>query len=90
MNNSDDTGELFYQFILNILTLLILFWNLLGKILPTSVEFAESSEVASLREKFCDFSLQIDLYQSTAIHWKIVISYKTSNIYVDCRQTNWL
>ena len=90
MNNSDDTGELFYQFILNILTLLILFWNLLGKILPTSVEFAESSEVASLREKFCHFSLQIDLYQSNAIHWKIVISYKTSNIYVDCRQTNWL
>ena len=89
MNNSDDTGELFYQFILNILTLLILFWNL-SKILRTSVEFAESSEVASLREKFCDFSLQIDLYQSNAIHWKIVISYKTSNIYVDCRQTNWL
>ena len=89
MNNSDDKGELFYQFILNILTLLILFWNL-SKILRTSVEFAESSEVASLREKFCDFSLQIDLYQSNAIHWKIVISYKTSNIYVDCRQTNWL
>ena len=78
MNNSDATGELFYQFILNILTLLILFWNLLWKILPTSVEFfAESSEVASLRKKFCDFSLQIDLYQSNAIGREIVISYFT-------------
>ena len=76
MNNSDDTGgwtllSVHSQYIDSANIVL----EVIRKILPTSVEFAESSELASLKEKFCDFSLQIDLYQSNAIHWKIVISY---------------
>ena len=76
MNNSDDKGgwillSVHSQYIDSANIVL----EVIRKILPTSVEFAESSELASLKEKFCDFSLQIDLYQSNAIHWKIVISY---------------
>ena len=47
------------------------------------------SEVASLREKFCQFSLQIDLYQSKVIGREIVISYLQNLKYL-FRRANWL